>query len=518
MTEIIRASENGGTTSSNNYIIPQNPSKRNILESMPVIIRNVLETGENIECSLDFGCKLNIINSQIAQTLNMKRITLNECGRINIPNYYAIVYAPSGYGKDRYTRIMEETVFAQFPLWFKNKEELHYQNCVREIEKTANDLFQSDKEHNKKLAYIEAEKKKIRRLNYEIQDGTKEGSREDYNALQNTDFGCINIRNPEFGLYLKSQKKNSEQSEFINSLYEAFDGNITGKSIKSENSLQYGNKKIPVNILYYSDPTLIFNELKDTFHSMLSTGFSRRSNISFQSGCKVKFFDNITYEQQTETYDKLKGLGNDLYSTFQKIPLGSCYILTKDSYAVLKEYAKYLNNAFNELPYEEYLMRPEIKSRELKALKLSCLYACLNHPNQYTIDYNDITQAICTIQGLSVDFERCINYKPNNKDKYELFFDFFHKNIGKKFTKTELKNKYKEIGFTREELRKKFDEAIEIVKEIAQTQNYVLIELSINNNSGREYQLIGSSQELPSDVLLLDKIIESKSANVANAL
>ena len=57
-------------------------------------------------------------------------------------------------------------------------------------------------------------------------------------------------------------------------------------------------------------------------------------------------------------------------------------------------------------------------------------------------------------------------------------------------TKTKLTTQYyKQFGIPRKRFKNEFDENISIVKEIANSKDYILIEQSINNNSGTKYYL-----------------------------
>ena len=63
--------------------------------------------------------------------------------------------------------------------------------------------------------------------------------------------------------------------------------------------------------------------------------------------------------------------------------------------------------------------------------------------------------------------------------------------LNKYFNKSDIiTNKFKEIGITRDKLRKEFDSIIEVVKTMAEYKGYCFIEQKINNNSGRAYALL----------------------------
>ena len=117
--------------------------------------------------------------------------------------------------------------------------------------------------------------------------------------------------------------------------------------------------------------------------------------------------------------------------------------------------------------------------------------------------------AIATVERLSKDFLTFIEYRPVFEDKYDRMLQFFLKNEGKYFSKTELMTKHRQkFGYSRDNFRKNFEYDIEIVAEMAKSENYALVKRPINNNSGNEYSLVYvEAQELSQDVMELDDLI-----------
>jgi hypothetical protein len=139
---------------------------------------------------------------------------------------------------------------------------------------------------------------------------------------------------------------------------------------------------------------------------------------------------------------------------------------------------------------ENDFLNKEIRSRELKILKLSGLFAALNHPTKLIIDETDVKQAISTVEQLSKDFKSFIDYKPLKNDNYELLFNFLINNLGKAFLKTGLINRYRDFGFKRDLFRKNFIDIIQIVAEMAIEKNYYLQKELVNNNSGLAISIV----------------------------
>ncbi len=158
---------------------------------------------------------------------------------------------------------------------------------------------------------------------------------------------------------------------------------------------------------------------------------------------------------------------------------------------------------------ESSLLRKEISSRELKALKLSCIYACLNHPQELYIYQKDMEQAINTVEFLGCDFKTFLNHKLQYEDRYDRLFNFFLEHKGEDFKKITLINEcYQLSGYSKNKFRKNFDNCISIVSEIASEKGYVLNKKSINHNSSNPYSSIEvKTEELSNSMNELDNLI-----------
>ena len=105
--------------------------------NMPEILQDLLSTYQQRYINTSPKFLLNVLISKTAQMLTGKRITFNEAGKINIPNWYAIIFAPSGYGKDRLVNDLDSNVFKNYRLWFKDKAKQHYDAAVEKIKRIA---------------------------------------------------------------------------------------------------------------------------------------------------------------------------------------------------------------------------------------------------------------------------------------------------------------------------------------------------------------------------------------------
>ena len=80
-------------------------------------------------------------------------------------------------------------------------------------------------------------------------DGTQEGFYSDGLAFFNADFGSLFVTISEFGKFLQSST--TEKEQFINCLFNAYDGKISSKCIKG-GKREADIEGLPVNALLYS--------------------------------------------------------------------------------------------------------------------------------------------------------------------------------------------------------------------------------------------------------------------------
>lgn len=476
------------------FILPEllNKTVTLLKRSYPNISRNVL-TSEVI--------------MKTSQMIISKRVKYRLFDDTVYPNYFAIIFMPSGYGKDKLSNELDNHVFKNFRLWFKNEEEKYYQRQVNEVKYRAECEFPTDKQLQKRKKYIDEECKKIRHLPIEVSKGTPEGLFSDAYAFQKAGFGCLAIKYGEFGLLLKNA--NSEDEKVIQTLFELFDGKVTAKSIKSENNSAVV-EDIPCCALLYSDPTLFAKELKEMFNSLMQTGLGRRATISYLPETKAIIEKNpdIACENAKRFPIEANEIGEKFFSIFLNLQENSIYKITEDTYKeVFHPYRVELTDMANNV--DNPLLKREINSRWFKAQKVSCIFAILNHVNEHVITPKDMKQAINVVNMLGEDFKSFLYLKPTYKDLYERVFEFFKEHLGKGFTATQLKRKYyKDFGCSRKTFNKEFEEIIQYVKEIAIENGYIFSTTNLQPSGAKYSLIVAPSGELSEGVLPLDELIK----------
>lgn len=157
---------------------------------------------------------------------------------------------------------------------------------------------------------------------------------------------------------------------------------------------------------------------------------------------------------------------------------------------------------------ENPLLAIEIPSRELKVIRLSAIYACLNHPCEFVILPKDVRQAIDTVEMISIDLCKFLKIEQNLESNCESLLEFFIAHQGKEFTTTDLKQNYfSNSGLSKREFNKSFKALIESISLMATSRGYILNETPAGN-SGAKYALIPiKSEDLSDDIQKLEDLI-----------
>ena len=153
---------------------------------------------------------------KIAQMMTCKRVKYKEFEKIDNPNYYTIVFLPSGGGKDRISNDLDDYVFKPFRDWFKENAEKYYSKKKQQIQEE----YTNSKNKQIKALIKEAEKS-IRYPILEVVDGTQEGLFEDAKVLNEAGFGAITYKMSEFGMFLETAQNTEKQ--FLGCLYDGYD-------------------------------------------------------------------------------------------------------------------------------------------------------------------------------------------------------------------------------------------------------------------------------------------------------
>lgn len=428
---------------------------------------------------------------KIAQAVTAKRIKYKEFENVKFPNIFTAVFMGSGFGKDKIISDLDKLVFTECRNW-----------CYEEFKKFKHKESEETNQETK-----ESERHELREMVLEITDGTKEGLTSDAELFARVGFGSLFIENSEFGNFLANPTL--DQRQLYNQFYHAYDNKIISKCTQGK-PRKRNVEDVPVNALFSSDPSLFECNLKEAFNTDLKTGLIRRLFLGYQT-VKEPFTQELVAKKSRRAKEQyginLKILGELFFETFEKIELNAVYTLTDEAYdEVLYPYITKLQELENE--EENYLLTIEIPSRELKVIRLSAIYACLNHPCEFVITPKDVKQAIDTVEMISVDLRKFLKLEQNLEVNCERMFEFFVENQGKEFITTDLKQHYfSRSGLSKREFNKKFNAVIEGVYLIANSRGYFLNETPAGN-SGAKYVLIPiKSEDLSDGIQELEDLI-----------
>lgn len=475
---------------------------------MPKPLALLVQTIKNQHPERSINSIINTVLAKNAQMLTAKRIKHIEKGSIGYCNYYAINFMPSGAGKDRMSDELDNFVYYPFRKWFEFTADTIKQNHRHELEQKAKREFPGDDKLQQRQKYVKEQMKEFGNMVMEVADGTREGLFRDAKIFKKAEFGSLMLKIAELGQYLNSIT--TEQRLFFNVLFEAYDGKIPSKCIKGEQR-EEDIKDLPVNTLFYSDPTLFKLDLAKEFDSLMKAGFSRRFIITFMPELEPYEMEpdgNIAYEAEKKYYSDLKAIGLQIYKIFESIEYNAQYEITKKTFVeVLYPYKHKLKEMFQK--ESNPIIKSEIKSRYLKVVKIADQYASVNHPKEHFINPKDMEMAIDTVEKLSTDLRKFLSYRPTYSDKCDRIFQFFLENIGKEFKKNELTTiHFKQFGCSRDKFKKSFDDDMQSVTEIAQYNGYQLLSKPINNNSGHAYWLTtAQSKDLNAETQELEDLI-----------
>ena len=449
-------------------------------------------------------CLLNVLNAKIAQMVTSKRIKFKEmdCQNPHTLNYYALNFISSGGGKDKIVNEIDDYLLKNSKIWFEGENRVYIRDRTAQITKEAKELFNNE---GRQKAYIDAEKKKIRNIRFELEQATSEGLYADCETLHHADYGCLFVKISELGLFLENATQ--AQQLFLTDLIKIYDGKASLKSTKGE-SQSTEIQGIPCNILAYSDTNkLLQDKASEYLNRLLDTGLVRRCFITYLPDKPLLIHED--YEKalsiQNEAYKQAKELQEELMSKFWKLKQNSELILTSGAYKAYYQYKIENMKTYNKLLSKtDDILLKEVRNRYWKALKLSVLIACIEHPKDTNIYPKDVEMAIYQTELFAKDFEQFNNAKPVTDT--EKLFKFLLTNSGKWVTKQEIR---KQRFVNNASFARWFGEQLEYIREMAEQNGYVLKSEPINNNTGTRYKLVENNlnKELSPEIKPINELM-----------
>jgi len=476
------------------------------VNKLPELHREILENFLiPLNPDMDVSCMINSLNAKLAQMATFKRISFKEGGfspeqRIN---YYALNFVPSGGGKDKIIREIDDLLLSGFKQYFDNKNNDYIRSKEAELKRQAELKF-PDNEKKQTDFYLK-NSGSIRNLRYEIKDGTPEGLIADCETLMDSELGSLFIRIPELGLFFKNPTQ--PQQLFINTAIELYEGKSSGKSTKNE-SRTTDVDGISSNCLFYSDTEgLLKDSANEYLMNIFEAGLMRRSFVTYQPLKELKI---LSYEEETEALEKAyryaeEVLNIKLKSILTNIPANGVYKLTDKARKFFHEYKISNKKRFNNLLSDtDSILLKELQGRFWKCLKLAGMIAAINHPSMLEINETDITQAIYQAELFAVDLEQFFKAKPKS-DTDKLFY-YLVENKDKWISKKDIRG---QNFVCKNNFKPWIEENIEYIKEMALERGFEVKEETFHNNLGIRYKLVNNNlgKDISPNVLNMNELL-----------
>ena len=315
-------------------------------------------------------------------------------------NVYALVLAPSGYGKNTSVNLIEESIINGFRTSFMNDTMPFF--AERNIAAMATDrAVRNQTSQSDELKQLKDEYKKLGAYTFTFDGGTSPAIKQMRQRLLIANIGSINLQVDEIGTNLV------ESMEALNVFLELFDKGYTKQKLtKNTDGSSRGEELIgstPANMLLFGEPYALLDSgaKEDAFFNYLRTGYARRT--LFCLGTPTE--SNAPQLTPTEIYNKLCDPQNDVLinkwsSIFAKCADPSLYnynIDLPDNVGIdLVEYKMDCEDRANKLKASQTVQKTEISNRYFKALKLAGAFAFIDVSPEITEDH--LYQAIKLVE------------------------------------------------------------------------------------------------------------------------
>ena len=442
---------------------------------------------------------------------NRVKIKHNLHGFSIYPNLYAITFMPSGSGKDKINKIVND-IFSEFD----NVVRSDFKNVLTETTKKAN----SKKEEKENQVVLVSK----------LGDGTAEGLVNMASQFSYVGFGCINVRLSEFVDYITAN--NQTRKEFLSQITEAYDfGTFTTKAIKSSEIKTAKNIPLVFGVHSSLFGLLDKKESRFDFLSFLNRGIARRSLLCYPTKDEYKEEQIDDFQKAFEKEKSQIKNGNEILSKHKKhiqkmileLTYKATYVEKEDNNEYFFDNKKIVDGVVFDLSKEaefEYFkyqkqcerrafeikeskkegLKAEISSRYWKALRVAGIIACYEHPEVKLIEPSDYLYAIEIVEFFGKYFNEF--FKDIDEVDTEKLYKYFVDNLEKDIYKTDLRKlDLKNFDFN-------FDNYIEEVGAIAERNNMKLT--SKNHMQKNKVFILKQLKEESDKVILSTSFDETK--------
>ena len=309
-----------------------------------------------------------------------------DMGEIPV-NMYALNLAPSGFGKGKSTRVLEDEVINQFRDTFL--EQTFPILAETNLPKLANRrAIRKGTDPDDELASVEREFNNLGSLLFSFAEATSPAIKQMRHKLLMADAGSINLEIDEIGLNLSSS------AEALGTYLELFDkGMIKSKLVKSTSDSQRFEEikgTTSANLLMFGAPSKLFDGAvtEQQLYAFLDTGYARRCFFGYLKSTAKDL--SMTPEQifelnaSSQSHQFLENLSDHLGNLADIINANKKLIVTKETSLLLLEYRLACEKAAAKMSEHEELKKSELSHRYFKALKLAGAYAFIDGSTELT--------------------------------------------------------------------------------------------------------------------------------------
>ena len=366
-----------------------------------------------------------------------------------IANIYTLAFAPSGFGKNKSLKKLDQHLFKKCNEYIKkdllNKEQFRSSEIEIEANKYAG--YKDPKDgtskinFNKKKEYLE--KNGARTLTHIISDATVEGLQADlWELSQYETAGSLLFKNTEFLDYVTVQTK--DNSYLLSYIADAFDhGDGEAKSTKGEKQSKKTFAGIPLTLAAYASADvmhedksykLIMNKIgsafarrsfiffKKDFTQEVKTVEDRISNLKNNSNIKIDYTDDFLAILKKLSFTKGTG-----FKTFK---------LDIDSNVASIFYGYEQGCETKAITEKNIYIRNDLNGRPWRAIKLATILQALYNAKSEVIEDRAINDAIKFCEFFAEGFSELSNDSPKNH--FQKLYEYFLENISKPIGMTEL--------------------------------------------------------------------------------
>lgn len=419
---------------------------------------------------------LNILNAKLNHLFSFKRVKFTSVNNPRKPFvlcYYAFNFLQSGGVKDKVVGEIETHLLPFFDDVLNNYNKNRFNKLELKHIKEINKLSEQS-EINSKKKEQNAEIKAFKKLHKKIGDATTSRLYEYAQMIEEQTYGSISYQHTEFVIFFKEVviNKDKTKGEFLNSLYNLYDGELVGTDTSSTE--RDFKKDVPLSVIFLSSPKILEKneKMSEEFRDVLEQGIARRSFMYFDKTINY-YKEGVQYsniEEKNNAIDKLNNYSEVIKKIYDNIEENTVYEFSDEAnkesikwaMKMDEECAKFYTYT-DTLRDEENILCINLGNSNWKITKLAVLYHILDG-GQGKVKAESFKKAA----AFFMKTHKCLENLLSNKisSNYENLYNYLVQNRNKFISTMELRkqkfvgwkdfsNWFKEAPFEIEELCKR---------------------------------------------------------------